>query len=910
VSRGTDGDFFNVLGFRESSDRYDVVNIYGSLGRYQMGEAAFVDIGLYLPDSNPFDNLYGGTFTGKYDVYSVADFLAKPAAQDQAIRDYMELQFGYLKPVWAYDGQTINGVKVTVSGMLGAAHLLGWDGAATWLTSGGDIVPQDNFGTTIVEYATLLGGYATPFSVDHSRADTLVGGRGADIFFGYGGDDTISGEGGDDQIFGGDGNDALTGGGGDDSLTGGKGKDTAVFSGNRASYEIRFAAESYTVSGPDGMDILTGVERLQFADVTIDVASVVSAELFAASVQEGNIGSREIIFMVSLEQAALQQETISYSIVLGSGPGFADAGDFVGGRAPSGGILIFAAGETSKAIAINIASDTLSEKDETFTVQLLETSSGLLFKKSSATGTIINDDALTLTSRSDRWAGTPGDDWVLGLGGNDSLTGGFGDDLLEGGDGNDILQGGEGDDTLIGGAGNDVLAGGNGNDTASYVGTTGNVDVNLAIVAVQNTGAAGRDTLSAIENLVGGKGNDAFIGTSGANVIDGGAGNDTLTGGAGADTLKGSDGNDLFIIAAVGDHAIGETIAGGEGTDELRFTLATEGTLTLQSGVTGIERIVIGTGTGATATTTGTRAINLNASAISSDVSITGNAGANVLIGGLGHDTLTGGAGNDMLSGGPGNDMINGRSGLDTLDGGEGSDLYFVALLTDRAAAEIRDTGATGTDELRLAATSAGTLTLFSGDTGLERVVIGTGTALGAVATATTALNVNATSAANGLVIIGNSGANSLSGSAFADTLDGGAGNDILSGGNGNDRLAGGNGNDILTGGAGADVFVFNFAPITTTNRDRIADFVTNADTIEIARSVMTGLSVPGPLNSADFRSGADVIAAGDATDRIIYNTSTGALYYDADGTGPSAAIQFAHLSGNPTLTSEDFWII
>jgi hypothetical protein len=68
----------------------------------------------------------------------------------------------------------------------------------------------------------------------------------------------------------------------------------------------------------------------------------------------------------------------------------------------------------------------------------------------------------------------------------------------------------------------------------------------------------------------------------------------------------------------------------------------------------------------------------------------------------------------------------------------------MLTLLADKTAAEITDTGATGTDELRFAATAAGTLTLLAGDTGLERVVIGTGTAAVAVATATTALRLMA----------------------------------------------------------------------------------------------------------------------------------------------------------------------
>jgi Ca2+-binding RTX toxin-like protein len=42
----------------------------------------------------------------------------------------------------------------------------------------------------------------------------------------------------------------------------------------------------------------------------------------------------------------------------------------------------------------------------------------------------------------------------------------------------------------------------------------------------------------------------------------------------------------------------------------------------------------------------------------------------------------------------------------------------------------------------------------------------------------------------------------------------------------------------------------------------------------------------------------------------VVYNTSTGALFYDADGSGSGAAMQFATLTGNPTLTNQDFVVV
>jgi len=152
--------------------------------------------------------------------------------------------------------------------------------------------------------------------------------------------------------------------------------------------------------------------------------------------------------------------------------------------------------------------------------------------------------------------GTGGDDTLLGGSGHDTLNAGAGNDVLIGGDGNDILSGGDGNDLLIGGAGNDQLNGGAGIDTASYAGAGSGVTVSLASAGAQNTGGAGTDTLTGIENLIGSDYNDHLTGDGNSNLLIGGLGNDTLIGGggndvliggAGNDTLTGGSGNDIFL---------------------------------------------------------------------------------------------------------------------------------------------------------------------------------------------------------------------------------------------------------------------------------------------------------------------------------------------------------------------------
>jgi hypothetical protein len=185
--------------------------------------------------------------------------------------------------------------------------------------------------------------------------------------------------------------------------------------------------------------------------------------------------------------------------------------------------------------------------------------------------------------------------------------------------------------------------------------------------------------------------------------------------------------------------------------------------------------------------------------------------------------------------------------------------------------------------------------------------------AAAAVVTATTALSIDASLVANGLTLTGNAGTNGLTGTGYADRISGGAGDDTLNGGAGNDTLIGGAGNDSLTGGSGSDYFVFDTAPNATSNKDTITDFTSGTDKIQLSKAVMTALgSTLGTLATGQFWSGASVTAGHDGDDRIVYNTTTGALYYDADGSGGGAAVQIALLgtSTHPSLLYTDLQII
>ncbi len=468
-----------------------------------------------------------------------------------------------------------------------------------------------------------------------------------------------------------------------------------------------------------------------------------------------------------------------------------------------------------------------------------------------------------------------------------NLTGTVGDDRLEGGAANDMLAGSAGNDTLIGGGGADTMLGGAGNDT--YIVDNIGDKVYETNTTGGTTNAGGTDTVrssvsytlgSFIEKLVltgsgaiNGTGNalsNSLTGNSAANALNGGAGNDrldgaggndTLDGGAGADTMLGGAGNDTYFVDNVGDRVYETTTIGGTtnagGTDTVRPSVS----YTLGSFV---EKLVL----------TGTGAINGTGNALAN--SLTGNSAANA---------LNGGAGDDRLSGAGGNDTLNGGTGADTMLGGAGNDAYVVDNSGDRVYETTNVGGSTNAGGIDTVRSSVS----FTPGSFVEKLVL------------------TGTGAINGT---GNSLANAITGNGANNRLSGGGGNDTLSGGAGHDTLVGGVSNDTLTGGTGKDVFRFDTALNASTNVDRITGFNVVDDTIQLENAVLTSLTATGTLSAGRLRVGAGVTTAADSNDYVIYNSTTGALYYDADGSGAaSAPIQFALLGSGLGLTVGDFFI-
>jgi predicted extracellular nuclease len=114
-----------------------------------------------------------------------------------------------------------------------------------------------------------------------------------------------------------------------------------------------------------------------------------------ASVTEGNSGTQNLIFTVSRTGGSDGAVTADYTIGLPGGANGADANDFAPGTAFTGKVS-FASGQTSATITLPVLGDTLAENNETFTVTLSSPTGGATIGREVATGTILNDDVLTL----------------------------------------------------------------------------------------------------------------------------------------------------------------------------------------------------------------------------------------------------------------------------------------------------------------------------------------------------------------------------------------------------------------------------------------------------------------------------------------------------------------------------------
>jgi serralysin len=488
--------------------------------------------------------------------------------------------------------------------------------------------------------------------------------------------------------------------------------------------------------------------------------------------------------------------------------------------------------------------------------------------------------------------------------GNDMVQGNAADNNLKGNSGNDSLFGGEGADILNGGAGNDSLNGGTGNDILDGSGDSVGLDTftggfgddnygvyNSATVITENAGegndtvwtavnytlSANVETLYLIGNTTGiGNAEDNLVIGYGAgnNTISGGVGNDYLNGGAGNDSLNGGIGHD--ILDGSGDSVGLDTFTGGTGDDT--YGIYNSATVIIENAGEGDDTVWAGVNY--------SLLNNIENLYLVGNVTGTGNAGDNLIIGygvgdnvisgGAGHDSLDGGVGNDSLNGGVGNDFLNGGAGNDSLNGGVGDD-----VLDGSSDNTGLDTFAGGAGDDNYGIYNSATVVIENAGEGNDSVW--------------TVVNYTLSANIETLYLVGNA----------AGT--GNAGNNTIVGyGSGDNIIDGGDGIDNIYGGAGNDTFV-----LSKTSADNIGDFGVGNDKLRIsASSFGGGLVASAALLSTQLLVGANTTTANTANQRFIYNSTSGDLFFDVDGSAASLAVKIGNLASKPSLGVNSFSIV
>ncbi len=632
-------------------------------------------------------------------------------------------------------------------------------------TLAGDV--KDDFQHLDVDAFRHLYGTVMPADVTWSWSDTdgvfqLIGGTGEDTLIGIDapsivhggtGDDILWGRDAPDTLFGDEGNDTLDGGDGNDLLAGGAGDDS--LNGNWGDDVLE---------GGAGNDILNGYWGTDTASYAQDTAGVsatlsISDDGTPSGTVTGAATGTDTLVNIENLVGGFGNDTLTgnaYPNVLEGGPG----DDVLDGGWGSDTASFSGA---TQAVTV-LLTDPAAEPDG--------------IAGGSASGADIGTDTLRNIEN------------VLGGSGNDTITGNDRDNSLEGGPGNDVLDGRDGRDTAVFGSALSPVT----IDLAS--GTASGADT-------------GSDTLTNIENAVGGQAADRILGDATDNLLIGGNGNDLIRGGDGADSLYGDDIPDTELDTLSNGMLPTNTPSPGSGYDTIY-------------GGDGGDRIYGGL--------LGDRLYGENG-----NDTILGEDGWDLVDGGDGRDYLDGGAGRDTLSGGSGNDYVLGDTGNDRLDGGDGSDIIRGGPGHDfLAGGDGYDNlqGGDGQDEMHggllgdYMRGDAGNDLLY-GDDGWDTMFGGAG-------------NDRMWGGLRGDRLDGEDGDDVLYGEAGWDALAGGAGNDILYGGSGrdtlhgdanDDQLYGGAGNDDMWGGSGADVFVF-YSGFGT---DVIHDFTHGEDRIDLS---------------------------------------------------------------------------
>ncbi|NES22541.1 MAG: calcium-binding protein [Symploca sp. SIO3E6] len=528
--------------------------------------------------------------------------------------------------------------------------------------------------------------------------------------------------------------------------------------------------------------------------------------------------------------------------------------------------------------------------------------------------------------------GETGNDRLYGDDGSDNLDGGAGNDRLDGGDGSDILLGGEGTDHLFGGAGVDYFDGGEGTDTVHFTydkfAITADLSQNRATY-INHAGVEVVETLVNIENLVGTAFDDVLIGDNGNNWLRGNAGIDYFDGGEGIDTVNFTHENFAVNVDLSQNRATYIDDAGVEVVETL---------INIENLVgTAFNDVLIGDdgnnwlqGNGGVDYFDGGEGIDIvsfkGKFAITADLSqghatYIDDAGVEIVETLINIESLIGTAFNDRLIGDDGNNWFRGNGGADYIDGGEGTDIVIfnekfaiTADLSQDRATYTNDAGVEVVKTLINIENLGGSIfdDILIGDNG-NNVLFGSagidyfdgGAGIDTVNFAYEKYAITADLSQSHATYINDAGVEVVETLINIENLGGTAFDDILIGDDGSNVFNASKGDDLLTGGAGADKFNFSFFD---QGIDTITDFnSTQGDRIQVSASSFGGGLTLGMLDTEEFTIGS---AATKVSDRLIYNDITGALFFDPDGTGVLAQVQFAQLSGGVALTHSDIFAV
>ncbi len=688
----------------------------------------------------------------------------------------------------------------------------------------------ENSTGNVIETAHLIGGS----SGNLMRAfDAVLGAfAGSVTLEGMDGNDSLEGGGFSDLLDGGSGNDTLAAGtgndtyrftGGDDTLTEGSASDTEVldFSFFNGTVQVDISRGDRQQVNPG--DFVTLGDPLKWENVTGSGANDSIIGNYLNNLILGGNGNDSMV-------GGEGNDTLDGGGDNDTLAGGAGDDRYIGG--PGTDRLVQTAGGTQELDSNNLK----GEGNDTLVGTTLD----------------IEEASLTGASGADliNAINFPGATTLVGAQADDILKGGSGPSSMDGGSGNDSLVGKGGKDTLVGGDGSDTLLGGTGSDYyvfdpvqvagpvpehdiieeaespgtdvdtitfANLDATTpvtvnletpflcGSITVDLAChanraISMQATSPA------AIDQVVGGPGNDVITGSSaagsnGAERLEGGPGNDnlsgsdrddTLVGGDGNDTLAGGRDNDTYLFADVSAAAPVETDQlselAGQGNDILDFRdLSATVAVTVELGST----TTVASHTKRTVMAQGGTIVEIE-----------------TVVGGNGNDSITGNGSAERLEGGPGHDTLVGGEGNDTMLGGVGNDTYkFAEAFANQndVVTELLNEGDDSLDFSLLPSNKAVTARLNKSSsiaTHMKRTV-------------------NSTNAFTIETVIGGAGDDSLTGSN-PDSPSMTTGRNRLVGNGGKDTLNGLDGDDTLEGGSGDDVYVFAEPVQTTQQTDTI----------------------------------------------------------------------------------------